>query len=86
MGGLGYFATYTMGNLNAAQLFTAARKQRHIASAIDLADYAPLLVWLRENVHTHGGAPLPGDIMQLATAKPTDARHHLRHLRERFVG
>jgi carboxypeptidase Taq len=85
MGGLGYFATYTLGNLNAAQLFATARKQRRIATAIDRADYAPLLSWLRENVHTHGGAPLPGEIMLRATAKPTDARHHLRHLRERFV-
>ncbi len=86
MGGLGYFATYTLGNLNAAQLFATARKHRNIATAIDRADYAPLLGWLRENVHSHGGAPLPGEIMQRATSKATDARHHLRHLRERFVG
>lgn len=85
MGGLGYFATYTLGNLNAAQLFAAARKQKRIAAGIASADYAPLLSWLRENVHSHGGAALPGDIMQRATGKPTDARHHLRHLRERFV-
>jgi|JI6StandDraft_1071083.scaffolds.fasta_scaffold21025_4 carboxypeptidase Taq len=86
MGGLGYFATYTLGNLNAAQIFATARKQRRIATALDQADYSPLLTWLRTNVHTHGGAALPGDIMQLATGKPTDARHHLRHLRERFIG
>lgn len=85
MGGLGYFATYTLGNLNAAQLFAAARKQKRIAAGIASADYGPLLSWLRENVHSHGGAALPGDIMQRATGKPTDARHHLRHLRERFV-
>lgn len=85
MGGLGYFATYTLGNLNAAQLFATARKQRRIASAIEKADYAPLLDWLRQKVHSHGGALLPGEIMQIATGKSTDARHHLRHLRERFV-
>lgn len=85
MGGLGYFATYTLGNLNAAQLFATARKQRRIATAIERADYAPLLDWLRQKVHGHGGALLPGEIMQLATGKSTDARHHLRHLRERFV-
>ncbi len=86
MGGLGYFATYTLGNLNAAQLFATARKQRGITTAIDRGEYAPLLGWLRENVHAHGGAPLPGEIMMSATARTTDARHHLRHLRERFVG
>jgi carboxypeptidase Taq len=86
MGGLGYFATYTLGNLNAAQLFATARKQRSIGKAIDQADYAPLLAWLRENVHAHGGSSLPGEVMTLATGKSTDARHHLKHLRERFVG
>ncbi|GEP45695.1 carboxypeptidase M32 [Brevifollis gellanilyticus] len=86
MGGLGYFATYTLGNLNAAQLFATARKQKRIAAGIEKADYAPLLAWLRNNVHSLGGATLPGDIMQHATGKATDARHHLKHLRERFVG
>jgi len=86
MGGLGYFATYTLGNLNAAQLFATARRQRKIASAIDKADYAPLLAWLRSHVHSQGGTPLPGEIMESATGKPTDAKWHLKHLRERFVG
>jgi carboxypeptidase Taq len=86
MGGLGYFATYTLGNLNAAQLYATASKQRSISKAIERADYAPLLTWLREKVHVHGGAALPGEIMEGATGKPTDARHHLKHLRERFVG
>ncbi|MCA1962924.1 MAG: carboxypeptidase M32 [Prosthecobacter sp.] len=85
MGGLGYFATYTLGNLNAAQLFATARRHKRIATAMDRADYAPLLTWLRENVHARGGALLPGEVMQLATGKATDARHHLRHLHARFV-
>lgn len=85
MGGLGYFATYTLGNLNAAQLFATARRQRRIASAIDSADYAPLLTWLREKVHAQGGSILPGEVMKTATGSPTNAGHHLRHLRSRFV-
>lgn len=85
MGGLGYFATYTLGNLNAAQLFGTARKQKKIATALDKADYAPLLVWLREKVHSQGGTPLPGEIMLHATGKPTDAKWHLKHLRDRFA-
>lgn len=84
MGGLGYFATYTLGNLNAAQLFSTARKQKKIATALDQADYAPLLTWLRDKVHSQGGTPLPGEIMLHATGKPTDAKWHLKHLRERF--
>jgi carboxypeptidase Taq len=85
MGGLGYFATYTLGNLNAAQLFGTAKKDRKIGNALAKADYAPLLEWLRKNVHTHGAALLPGEVMQAATGKTTDAKWHLKHLRDRFV-
>ena len=86
MGGLGYFATYTLGNLNAAQLFHAAKKQKKIANALEKCDYAPLLKWLRDNVHSQGGALLPQEIITQATGKPTDAKWHIRHLRERYVG
>ncbi len=85
MGGLGYFATYTLGNLNAAQLFASARRQKRVAEAVDRADYAPLLAWLRRKVHAAGGAALPEDIMVAATGRATDAKWHLKHLRERFV-
>lgn len=85
MGGLGYFATYTLGNLNAAQLYQTACKQSAIRKAADQADYAPLLGWLREKVHQHGSVMLPGELMAHATGKPTDARHYLKHLKDRFV-
>ena len=86
MGGLGYFATYTLGNLNAAQLFHMAKKQKRIATALDKCDYAPLLQWLRTNVHEIGGALTPQEIMKQATGKTTDAKWHIAHLRERYLG
>lgn len=85
MGGLGYFATYTLGNLNAAQLFHTAKKQRRVAAGLAKCDYAPLLAWLRENVHAHGAALTPTEIMQEATGRPTDAKWHIQHLRERYA-
>lgn len=86
MGGLGYFATYTLGNLNAAQLFATAKKQKKISSALEKCDYAPLLQWLRINVHSKGAAFLPQEIINQATGAPTDAKWHIKHLRERYVG
>jgi carboxypeptidase Taq len=85
MGGLGYFATYTLGNLNAAQLFAAAKREKKIAVALEKRDYAPLLAWLRKAVHSHGGALTPQEIITQATGKPTDAKWHIRHLRARYL-
>jgi carboxypeptidase Taq len=85
MGGLGYFATYTLGNINAAQLFAAARNNPAIAAACDAADYAPLLDWLRENIHAHGGTLDPADLMAQATGRPPATTDYLAHLESRYL-
>ena len=85
MGGLGYFPTYTLGNIHAAQLFAAARQVPAIAAAIDQADYAPLLAWLRQAVHAHGAALDPADLIHQATGRPPSTRDYLAHLQARYL-
>ena len=85
MGALGYFPTYTLGNLNAAQLYQAAQKDGAVKHACDHADYAPLLAWLRQHVHARGSVLSPGDLMTAATGGPSDAHWYLEHLRSRFL-
>src|SRR6185437_1352085 len=54
-GAWGYFPTYTLGAMTAAQLFDAAtRADAQIMPGIARGDFAPLLGWLRENVHGKG--------------------------------
>jgi carboxypeptidase Taq len=86
MGGIGYFTTYTLGNLNSAQLFAAACSNTEVAAAANNADYAPLLAWMRRSVHAHGSTMLPQDLMASATGSPTTAAPYLAHLRHRFLG
>jgi carboxypeptidase Taq len=85
MGGLGYFATYSLGNLNAAQLFAAAGEIPDIGAATGRADYAPLLAWLRENIHAHGSTYDPADLMERATGRKPSAADYLAHLRRRYL-
>jgi carboxypeptidase Taq len=85
MGAIGYFPSYTLGNLNAAQLYYAALKNAGIAASVRSADYKPLLTWLRQHVHEHGSCLLPADLMKAATGKSTEAKWHLKHLEERFL-
>ena len=85
MGGLGYFSTYSLGNLNAAQIFAAARRDPGIASACDAADYQPLLAWLRENIHRHGAVYDPPDLMTRATGSAPASADYLAHLRSRYL-
>jgi len=85
MGAIGYFPTYTLGNLNAAQLYQAAQKDAAIHASCAKAEYGPLLTWLREHVHSKGSSLSTSEIMKAATGSVTDASWHLAHLRERFL-
>jgi len=86
IGSIGYFPTYTMGNLNAAQLMRRARDEiPTIEAALARGEYAPLLAWLREKVHRQGSRFSPQELMKSATGEPTQSRHHLEYLRKKFV-
>ena len=85
MGGLGYFATYTLGNLNAAQLFQAAQKDKSVSGGLKTANYQPLLHWLRTKVHAKGSSLFPSELIAEATGRPTDPAPYLAHLRNRFT-
>jgi len=85
MGGIGYFPTYTMGNLNASQLFHSATKNQSIQEAFDRADYRPLLDWMQTNIHQHGSTHMPQDLMKIATGETTNPTYHLAHLKHRFL-
>lgn len=84
---IGYFPTYTLGNLNAAQLFRRALAELPGLDA-DLAagGYGPLLGWLRSKIHQPGQRLLPRELMTAATGEPTNAKYHLAALREKFAG
>ncbi|HEX2748274.1 MAG TPA: carboxypeptidase M32 [Verrucomicrobiales bacterium] len=85
-GGFGYFATYTLGNLNASQLMRAARRA-HPSLDAELAkgEYATLLAWLRQNVHAPGRRYSAPDLMLHATGETTQAEYHLAYLRAKFL-
>ncbi|MFO1062024.1 MAG: carboxypeptidase M32 [Dongiaceae bacterium] len=85
-GAWGYFPTYTLGALTAAQLFDAACHARpEIPERLGCGDFAPLLGWLREHLHALGSAlPTPA-LIERATGRPLDAAIFKRHLEARYL-
>jgi carboxypeptidase Taq len=82
----GYFPTYTLGNLNAAQLLHAAGNQiPGLDDSLAAGDYAPLLGWLRRNIHEPGRRHQPQELMRRATGEPTRGQFFLDHLRRKFL-
>ncbi|MBL9078972.1 MAG: carboxypeptidase M32 [Planctomycetes bacterium] len=82
----GYFPTYTLGNLFAAQFAAAAdRALGGLEPLLRRGDFAPLRAWLREHVHRHGRRFRPAELCQRATGAPLSAAPFLAHL-ERKLG
>jgi carboxypeptidase Taq len=85
-GGWGYFPTYTLGAMTAAQIFDAAcRAEPGILPGIGKGDFAPLVGWLRANIHGKGSLLATDDLLTEATGRPLDAAVFKAHLRRRYL-
>ena len=85
LGLMGYFPTYTLGTLNAAQLFHAALKQvPGLAEDLEQSKFGRLLQWLRENIHRHGKRYSPSELIERATGKPTSASYFIDYLKAKY--
>jgi carboxypeptidase Taq len=85
-GAIGYFPSYTLGAMAAAQLMAAARRA---VPGLDVAlaggDLSPLLGWLRTKVHGVGSRLEFNDLLQAATGKPLDPADFQAHLTARYL-
>jgi carboxypeptidase Taq len=85
-GSFGYFPTYTLGAIAAAQLFAAAKAQdSRIAPGIESGQFGPLLEWLRANVHGVGCRMSTDELLRHATGKPLDVEAFKDHLTARYL-
>lgn len=86
-GAWGYFPTYTLGAMTAAQVFAAAVKAvPEIPQAIARGDFSPLVAWLRDTVHAKASS-LPTDaLLTQVTGSPLDAVVFKAHLKRRYLG
>ena len=85
-GAFGYFPSYTLGAMAAAQLMKAARAATPgLDDALERGDMGPLLGWLRANVHGKGSLLGFQDLLTAATGKPLDPQDFVDHLTRRYL-
>jgi carboxypeptidase Taq len=84
MGLFGYFPTYSLGNLYAAQFMTAARKQiRGLDKLIEKGDMLPLRDWLAKSIHRHDRRYTAEQIVKKVTGKPLGVDDFARGMRKK---
>jgi carboxypeptidase Taq len=81
----GIFPGYTLGNLIGAQLMEKIQKDiPDLDAQSEQGKFAPLLGWLRQNVHRHGRKFTPNELMERATGKPLSAGPWIAYVQKKF--
>ena len=83
---IGYFPTYTLGNLVAAQLWETLRAELpDIDGQLERGEFGPLREWLGERVHAHGRKLQPPELLARVTGQQLAVAPFLRYLRDKLA-
>jgi carboxypeptidase Taq len=82
----GYFPTYTLGNLYAAQFGRAIRRDiPDTEDRIAQGDFRLLREWLRENIHRYGKRLSPGELIERATGSPPSSDAFVEYVQKKYL-
>ena len=82
----GYFPTYSLGAMMAAQLLSAAKRDiPQLLEQIAVGDFSLLLGWLRDHVHGHGRRYPVHELLTRATGEGLNPEYFLTHLKQRYL-
>lgn len=82
---IGYFSTYSLGNLISLQLWEIINRDiPDLPDQFRKGEFSALLSWLRENVHRHGSKYEPQELVQRITGSKIDPDPYMHYLKEKF--
>ncbi len=83
-GGIGYFPTYSLGNVISVQIWERVRADvPDLEEGFARGEFAPLREWLREHLHRHGRKFTPKETLERVVGGPIDPGPYLRYLKEK---
>jgi carboxypeptidase Taq len=86
-GSFGYFPSYTLGAMYAAQYFAAMRRERPLLDAdIAAGELEPVFAWLGQHIWSQGSRWTTDELITRATGSPLDPTHYRAHLEARYLG
>jgi carboxypeptidase Taq len=84
-GSLGYFPTYSLGNLISVQFFNKAKADiPSLSDQIATGEFDALLDWLRGNIHRHGRKYTPAELVKRVTGDDLTAADYVAYIKAKF--
>ncbi len=84
-GSIGYFPTYSLGSVLAAQIYRSAEEGiNDLEEKIEDGDFGPLREWLRENIHRHGQFFRTEKLVEKATGEEPTADYFLEYVKDKY--
>lgn len=84
-GSFGYFPSYTLGAMYAAQFMAAMKKSVDVDSAIRSGNLSPIFSWLSENIWSKGSLFSTDELVTQATGERLNPQHFKQHLMNRYL-
>lgn len=83
---IGYFATYSLGNIYASQMYDAAGKDLgDLESMFTRGEFEPLKQWLNEHVHQVGQSYSPAELIERIAGEPLNHKNLIKHLTDKLA-
>ncbi len=83
---LGYFPTYSLGAVAAAQIFAAAKRaEPDLLPGLARGDFQPLFKWLDANIRSQGCLYMPDELIARATGAPLGTEAFKANILERYL-
>ncbi|HWF12298.1 MAG TPA: carboxypeptidase M32 [Candidatus Acidoferrales bacterium] len=84
-GMIGYFPTYSLGNLYSAQFFAAARRDiPTLEDEMSHGEFSKLLKWLREKIHVHGKYYSAQELAKNATGEKLNSKYFAEYISRKY--
>lgn len=84
-GGIGYFPTYALGNLYAAQFYNTAKKDiLNLEKEIATGEFGHLREWLRKKIHIHGKMYSADELVREVTGEPLTSQYFIDYLKKKY--
>lgn len=85
-GAFGYFPSYSLGNMYAAQIAdTMERDLQGFWGSVEKGDLLPIKQWLSERIYKYGKLRTPSELIQSVTGKPLDPQHLVAYLTKKYT-